>query len=148
MTGATLTVLASGTTAASETYTLPAALWTAVAGGFKYQDPQLTQGPVRTASIRVANGAFQLQAKVSGRTGGIGLVPPTVGSEGCLLLDIPGADPRTGMSRSRAVFSSALRAGTSRQRRLPVERGSETHTPQRRYPAGRIRSAAASSPNL
>src|SRR5262245_26041597 len=36
--GATLTVFADGTTASSQTFTLPAALWTTTKTGFKYKD--------------------------------------------------------------------------------------------------------------
>jgi hypothetical protein len=91
-TGATLTVFADGTTASSETYQLPAALWTTVKGGFKYKDGQLTMGPVKTAVITLANGTFRLRAVVVGKTSGISLLPPNVGTEGCALFEITGGD--------------------------------------------------------
>ncbi len=106
LSGATLTVFVadavSGTTS-SETYPLPAALWTAVKGGFKYKDAKLTLGPVKTAALKAAKGTFQLQAAVSGKGGGISLVPPNTGTDGCALLDIPAVATSAG-ARYHVLF--------------------------------------------
>ena len=90
--GATLTVFANGTTASNQTFSLPAALWTAVKAGFNYKDARLTMGPVKMAAITVAKGTFQLKAVVSGKAGGISVVPPNDGTDGCVLLIIGGGD--------------------------------------------------------
>ena len=90
--GATLTVFANGTTASSQTFSLPAALWTTVTTGFKYKDAKLTMGPVKTAAITVAKGTFQLNAVASGKAGGISVVPPNTGTDGCVLFIIGGGD--------------------------------------------------------
>ena len=90
--GATLTVFADGTTSGTQTFALPAALWTATKTGFKYKDAALAQGPVKKAAITVSKGTFVLQAAVSGKTGGITLLPPNLGTSGCALLEITGGD--------------------------------------------------------
>lgn len=60
-------------------------------GGFKYKDAALTR-PVKTAAIKVSKGTFQLQATVSGKTGGVSLLPPNPGTDGCVLFEILGGD--------------------------------------------------------
>jgi hypothetical protein len=93
--GATLTMYANGTTSTSQSYPLPASagnpprpLWTAIKGGFRYRDLKLTAGPVKTAKLTLTKGTFVLQATLSGKNGGVAVVPPNTGTDGCLLLEM------------------------------------------------------------
>ena len=90
--GAALTVLTTGTTSSRETYPMPASFWSVMKGGFKYKDAKLAAGPVKSAELKLVKGKFQLQVAVSGAKGGVGVVPPNPGTEGCLLLEIAGGD--------------------------------------------------------
>jgi hypothetical protein len=90
--GAALTVIATGTTSSTDTYPMPATFWSAVKGGFKYKDTKLVAGPVKAAQLKLVKGKFQLQVVVAGTKGGIGVVPPSTGTGGCLLLEIAGGD--------------------------------------------------------
>jgi hypothetical protein len=90
--GGVLTVFTRGATPSSQTYALPPALWAPVNGGFKYKDAKLTAGPVKAALVKVAKGTFQLQAAMSGKAGGIDVVPPNPGSDACLRFEIAGGD--------------------------------------------------------
>ena len=60
--------------------------------GFKYHDAKLLAGPVKTAEVKLVKGTFRLHATVAGTTGGITLVPPNVGTSGCILLQIADGD--------------------------------------------------------
>jgi len=92
VTGASLTVFTRGAVPASQIFPLPAGLWAAKRGGFKYGDTKLTAGPVKTVRVQVTKTAFQLKAAVSGKNGGIALTPPNPGIDACLRFEIAGGD--------------------------------------------------------
>ncbi len=90
--GATLAVFADGASSSSQTFTLPAAGWRAVSGGFKYKDVGLF-GPIRGAQIqRSSSGRFLIKMKAIGKQGSITVVPPNPGTSACMRLDLGGGD--------------------------------------------------------
>src|SRR5262249_6380658 len=99
--GADLTVVLSGGTPNEQTWPLPIGS-SAISGkpfwsgdavkGFKYKDTKLENGPVKSAAIKkTKKGLFTIKVAVSGKTGGITLVPPNPGTGGCARLRF-GAD--------------------------------------------------------
>lgn len=54
--------------------TLPAANWTTTATGFKYKDPQLTNGPVKVALIKVS-GSGNFLLKVVAKSAALAIAP-------------------------------------------------------------------------
>jgi poly(3-hydroxybutyrate) depolymerase len=99
--GATVTVAVNGATPSAETYSLPAGtsasslkpFWKGdAAKGFKYRDAEGENGPVKSASIKLRNGVFQIKVVVDGKRGPVAVVPPNPGSDGCVLFTIAGGD--------------------------------------------------------
>jgi len=70
--GATFTVAL--TPGGTQCLTLPAAQWTTTNTGFKYKDPQLTNGPVKVALIKVS-GSGNFLLKVVAKSGAITVAP-------------------------------------------------------------------------
>lgn len=88
--GASLTVNVAGAVPSSQVLSLPAAGWAPVKDGFKYSDPKLALGPVKSAQIKLGRGTFQWQAVLAGKTGGLVLVPPNPGTDACVVFEITG----------------------------------------------------------
>lgn len=98
--GAFLDIFANGTHPTSQRFPLPQGtsttgkqFWTAVGSptptAYKYKDPKGDQGPVKSAIIkRTASGSFSIKVKLTGKNGGIGVVPPNSGMSGCLALKL------------------------------------------------------------
>ena len=99
--GATVTITVNGTTQSAETYTLPAVtspthpkpFWSGdAAKGFKYSDSKGENGPVKSAQIKRSGSSFQIKITVDGKLGPIAVLPPNLGSDGCVLVTIGGGD--------------------------------------------------------
>ena len=99
--GATVTVTANGANPSEETYDLPAGtsptrlkpFWSGDASkGFKYGDSKGENGPVKRALIKLKGGVFQIKVTIDGKLGPVAVVPPTPGSDGCVLFTIVGGD--------------------------------------------------------
>ena len=91
--GATITFFANGTTSSTQAFSLPASLWSAAGTtGFKYKDSALAVSPVKTAQIKASRGTVQIKSVVLGKTGGITLTPPNLGTDACILVSINGGD--------------------------------------------------------
>ena len=91
-TGATLRVILKGTTNSNQAYSLGAGGWTFVSGGYKYTGPTLGD-PVRKVIIkRTPGGLALLKALIKGSIGtqDVDAVPPNTGTEGGIVLTIPG----------------------------------------------------------
>ena len=90
--GATIRVVADGTSPSDATYVMPSTGWSRIPAdvalslqGFKYKNAALTGGPsaVKTASIRrTALGTFRLYVLLKGANGAIPNVPPNPGTSG------------------------------------------------------------------
>jgi hypothetical protein len=96
VTGATLQILANGGSDYDQTFTLPAAAWAPVAGGYRYLDASGTNGPVRRVLIRKAGPLFLIKAvgNGSGTTPppGIAVAPPNPGTDATCILTLTGGD--------------------------------------------------------
>jgi streptogramin lyase len=100
--GATLTVRANGGTPSSQTFSLPAGtsastgkpFWSGdAAKGFKYKDAKSEIGPIKGVVIRRSGkGVFQITASGGSKVAAITVLPPDLGTDGCLLLEIAGGD--------------------------------------------------------
>lgn len=99
--GASITITASGATPTSQTFTLPAGtsamtgkpFWSGDAEkGFKYKDGKGENGAVKTAQIKLKGGTFQIKVSINGKGGPVDVVPPNPGSAGCAFLTIGGGD--------------------------------------------------------
>ena len=93
--GATIQIIANGGVNSSQTFSLPAgAHWTAINGGFKYVDKLGADGPVKTVIIKKApsNAQFLVKAVIVGLLGPITVLPPHPGTDGGMILTIPGGD--------------------------------------------------------
>ena len=95
--GASVTITATGATPTSQTFTLPAGtsamtqkpFWTGDAvKGFKYKDGKGENGAVKTAQIKLKGGTFQIKVSINGKGGPVDVVPPNPGSAGCAFLAI------------------------------------------------------------
>ena len=98
--GATLTVRADGGTPSAQTFSLPQGtaangkpFWSGDATkGFKYKDSKGEQGAVKSAQIKkTGSGTFLLKIKGTGKVFPVSVVPPNLGTSGCILLEIGGA---------------------------------------------------------
>jgi len=92
--GATLRVIARGTTGSDQTFTLPAGPgWRLIGSppiGYRYSAAS-GPGAVRSLLVkRTAAGTFGMKVALLGRLGPIDVVPPDVGTEGGVILTIPG----------------------------------------------------------
>jgi hypothetical protein len=99
--GATVTVSANGTVPSTDTFSMPTGtnpenqkpFWTGDAvKGFKYSDSKGANGPVKSAQIKLKNGVFQIKVAVDAKLGAVDVVPPNLGSDGCVLFTIGGGD--------------------------------------------------------
>jgi hypothetical protein len=94
--GATLTVIANGGTASSETFVLDAVGWTASGSGYRYTGPTGADGDSvkRVVVKRTSSGTATITITMRGDVGtqGIGVVPPNPGSSGGFILDVAGGD--------------------------------------------------------
>src|SRR5262249_4925091 len=67
--------------------------WSATATGYKYLDTKTQNGPVRMVKVqRTKSGTFQLKAKLVGTHGGLSIVPPNPGTDGCVAPTLTGGD--------------------------------------------------------
>jgi parallel beta-helix repeat protein len=102
LTGAMLTISATGTSPSTDTYALPPgrssltdkAFWSGDATrGYRYRDKAGENGPVKSLRIRKSiHGTFELRARVVGSLGPIAVVPPNAGTAGCALFEIIDGD--------------------------------------------------------
>jgi cysteine-rich repeat protein len=104
--GATLTVLAIGTTSSQETFNLPAGAflntdtpgWKQTNTGYMYKDPKRLNGPVKVVVLkRTPADLFLVKTKIVGTDPGtgpldIGSVPPNTGDEAGMILSINNGD--------------------------------------------------------
>jgi cysteine-rich repeat protein len=105
--GATLTIVASGTTSSSQTFTLPAGAfggptlpgWKQTPVGYIYKDPQRLNGPVKVVLIkRTPRDVAMMKAKVVGTDPGtsaltdLDIEPPNLGDEAGMILSINGGN--------------------------------------------------------
>ena len=91
--GATLSIFTRGAISSSQTFPLPAGSWAATKTGFKYIDPKLIAGPVKMVQVALSKKhTFQLKTTVSGKKGGLDVVPPNPGTDACLRFEIAGGD--------------------------------------------------------
>lgn len=61
--------------------------------GFRYQDPRGEQGPVKSVLIaKNGRGTFRLKAVILGAQGLLDVVPPNPGTDGFVILELPGGD--------------------------------------------------------
>src|SRR5262249_20961961 len=100
--GATITVRANGGTPTEQTFNLPPA--TSAAGkpfwsgdsvkGFKYTDSKYENGTaIKAVGIKKsASGVFQITISGSSKVNPITVLPPNLGTDGCILLSITGGD--------------------------------------------------------
>jgi hypothetical protein len=98
--GATIQVIANGTTSSAQTFSMPSTGWKRIPAnvaqplqGFKYVNTSATGGPsaVKTALIqRTSNGTFKLQVMLKGANGAISIVPPNPGTDGGGIFTIGG----------------------------------------------------------
>jgi predicted acyl esterase len=88
--GATLEVIAHGTTSSDQTFSLPKEGWKAIGSlGFQYSG----SGAVKKARIKkTPSGVFQVKALVLGKGGPVTVVPPDPGSDGGFILTLTGGD--------------------------------------------------------
>src|SRR5262249_38503667 len=57
--------------------------------GFKYKDPGGDQGPVKSLIIKLSgSSSFSIKAKLNGKHGTINVVPPNLGTGGCMALKL------------------------------------------------------------
>ena len=98
--GATLTVRADGNNPTSQTFPLPQGtslsgrqFWSGnTTSGFKYTDSRGEQGPVKGVQIKkTGSGVFLIKVKASAKYAPISVVPPNLGTSGCILLEFGGA---------------------------------------------------------
>jgi hypothetical protein len=100
--GAVLTVRANGGTPSSQTFNLPQGsspttgkpYWSGnVTKGFVYKDSKLEQGPIKQVSIKkTSSGVFQIKIGGSGKVTPLTVLPPNLGTDGCVLLELGGGD--------------------------------------------------------
>jgi hypothetical protein len=93
--GATLRVEVAGGTGAIQTFSLPAAGWSAVASGYRYRPAAGATAPVSLVVLkRNAKGVALLRVKLSGSVGSGDLViaPPAPGDSGRVELEVAGGD--------------------------------------------------------
>jgi len=95
--GATLRVIANGTTSSDETYVLEAAGWEPVRPGRDYRWSDVTgtdADPVRSVALRLIGkrGTARLKILLDGRVGTapLAVVPPNMGDDGGVILQIGG----------------------------------------------------------
>jgi hypothetical protein len=125
--GASLTIVLHGGTPTSATFSLPTgtspmtgkAYWSgSVVKGYKYKDPKAENGPVKGVLVKLHNGTFKLNALVLGKLAPLSLVPPNLGTDACLLLEITSGD-----SYSVAFVDGVIsnKAGTSFKIKNPTQ---------------------------
>jgi hypothetical protein len=93
--GATLDVAVAGDTGGSQTFSLPAAGWSAIASGYRYRPPAGATAPVALVVLkRNAKGIALLRVKLSGGVGSedLQIVPPALGDSGLVELEVTGGD--------------------------------------------------------
>ena len=94
--GGVLEVYVYGATDSSQTFVLPQGtsskgkpFWTATSTGFAYKDSAGDQGPVSAVSIkRTTSGTVSMKAKVLGKNGTVDILPPNLGTSGCVALQL------------------------------------------------------------
>ena len=99
--GGLLQVVAEGGTPSSQIFVLPQGtarngkpFWRAAApSGFRYADPRGEQGPVRSVLVtRTRTGTFKIRVTLSGKPGGLEIVPPDPGTAAFLTLSLGTGD--------------------------------------------------------
>ncbi len=100
--GASVTIIANGTTSTSQTFSLPTGTspgtgkpyWVGdVIKGYKYKDKLSENGAVKTAQIkRSTRGVFTLKIGIDGKLSPVTVVPPNTGTDGCAVLALGGGD--------------------------------------------------------
>ncbi len=99
MNGATLTVRANGTNPSQQIIALPQGttstgkpFWSGSADqGFTYRDSKGEQGPVTKVRLRKSgSGTLSLQAQLSGKVQPLNVVPPNLGTNACVVLQMGG----------------------------------------------------------
>lgn len=93
--GATLDILANGTSATTQSFSLPNTGWSATSTGFKYVAPTGAVAPVKKVILKRTNqGMMQVNVLLKGNVGtqSLDVVPPNTGTDGGLSLQITGGD--------------------------------------------------------
>jgi acetyl esterase/lipase len=141
--GATITVTANGASPSQQTYGLPAGtsasnakpFWSGDAvKGFKYRDADGENGPVKSAQIKLRNGVFQIKVIVDGKHGGVAVLPPNPGTDGCMLLAIGGGDSysaqfASGQVKNKGTSQFKVSNPTAQGSCLPAATPTPTSTP-------------------
>jgi len=97
--GAILTIIAKGDNPTSQTFGLKQGtsstgkkFWRATGTGFKYKDGNGDQGPVKVVIIRkTTGGIFSIKAVIRGKNGMLDVVPPNLGTDGFMTLQLGAA---------------------------------------------------------
>lgn len=93
--GATLDILANGTSATTQSFSLPNTGWSATSTGFKYVAPTGAVAPVKKVILKRTNqGVMQVNVLLKGNVGtqSLDILPPNTGTDGGLSLQITGGD--------------------------------------------------------
>ena len=89
--GASLQIIANGTSSSTQIFSLPAGGWRRNGpGGFRYSN-SFSGGAVRSASIRrTPNGVLIMRVVAAGRQGAVDVLPPNLGTDGGFILTVNG----------------------------------------------------------
>jgi hypothetical protein len=92
--GATLQIIANGTSPSNQTFSLPAAGWSAIGNGFKYIGSVGGEPVKKVVLKRTPAGTALIKIIVKGSVGSDDLVvlPPNTGTDGGFILDVTGGD--------------------------------------------------------
>ncbi|HJQ83218.1 MAG TPA: hypothetical protein VKA21_04020 [Candidatus Binatia bacterium] len=91
LSGATLLVVVNGANPSTQSFPAPAAYWTPMAGGFRYDVPNNVPGALRRARIwKPANNVFRIRAFVHGGFGPVALALPNAGTDAGIRLTLDG----------------------------------------------------------
>ena len=91
--GATLRVIASGTTSSDQTFPLPDTGWSVLGtSGFKFINTTPGNPVTKVIIKKSGSGVFLIKALIKGSLGTISVVPPNTGSEAGIILTINGGD--------------------------------------------------------
>jgi NHL repeat-containing protein len=100
--GATVDIIANGTTSTTQTFVLPGVAlaagqpgWKALGNpvlGYLWKDANGVHGPIKSALIKKANGAFLVKVVIKGSLGPITVVPPAPGTSGGMKFTLGAGD--------------------------------------------------------
>lgn len=98
--GGLLEVMVNGGSPSAQRFTLPQGtsitgkpFWSVTGSGYQYRDGKGQNGPVTSVKIaRTASESFTIKATISGKYGAVAVVPPNLGTDGCLALTLGSGD--------------------------------------------------------